>query len=89
MGYKTMDEIIGRGDLLKQRDVELAKTKSFDASFLTQYGGESRLSSLRIKQETHSNGSVLDDEIIANPDYQKAVETEGDLTILRARTRVM
>ena len=77
MGYKTMDEIIGRGDLLKQRDVELAKTKSFDASFLTQYGGESGLSSLRIKQETHSNGSVLDDEIIANPDYQKAVETEG------------
>merc|ERR1711943_71376 len=66
MGYKTMDDIMGRGDLLKQKDTPLEKTKSFDASFLTQYGGESGLSSERIAQETHSNGPVLDDKIIAN-----------------------
>merc|ERR1711985_11704 len=77
MGYKTMDEIIGRGDLLRQRDVPLAKTSGFDASFLTQYAGESGLSSERISQPTHSNGSVLDDEIIANKDFQDAVENEG------------
>merc|ERR1712070_461470 len=77
MGYKTMDDIIGRGDLLKQKDTPLEKTKSFDASFLTQYGGESGLSSERIAQETHSNGPVLDDKIIANPDFQQALSTEG------------
>mmetsp|Transcript_5827 Transcript_5827/g.10673 ORF Transcript_5827/g.10673 Transcript_5827/m.10673 type:complete len:1606 (+) Transcript_5827:167-4984(+) len=77
MGYKSLDEVIGRGDLLKQRDIPLAKTNSFDASFLTQFGGESGLSSERIAQETHSNGPQLDDEIIANSEFQSALATEG------------
>merc|ERR1711991_653548 len=52
------DDIIGRGDLLKQKDTPLEKTERF-------------------AQETHSNGPVLDDKIIANPDFQQALSTEG------------
>merc|ERR1712176_1566305 len=77
MGYKSLDEIIGRGDLLKGRDIALAKTNSFDPSFLTQYAGDSGLSSERIAQATHSNGPQREDGIIANPDFVKAVDTEG------------
>merc|ERR1712176_728732 len=77
MGYRSLDEIIGRGDLLKQRDVDLAKASAFDASFLTQYAGESGLSSERLAQDTKSNGPQREDTIIANPDFVKAVEKEG------------
>merc|ERR1712174_9951 len=81
MGYRSLDEIIGRGDLLKQRDVDLAKASAFDASFLTQYAGESGLSSERLAQDTKSNGPQREDTIIANPDFVKAVEKEGQFDI--------
>merc|ERR1712176_311359 len=82
MGYKSLDEVIGRGDLLKQRDIPLEKTQNFDASFLTQYAGSgSMVSSERISQPTHSNGPQLEDTIIANKDFQNAVETEGTFDI--------
>merc|ERR1712176_325802 len=67
---------------LKQRDVPLEKTQNFDASFLTQYAGSSSMvSSERISQPTHSNGPQLEDTIIANKDFQNAVETEGTFDI--------
>jgi glutamate synthase (ferredoxin) len=81
MGYKSLDEVIGRGDLLKQRDVDLAKASAFDASFLTQYAGDSGLSSERLAQGTKSNGPQREDDIIANPDFVKAVEKEGQFDI--------
>jgi glutamate synthase (ferredoxin) len=34
LGYEKLDDIIGKTEILKRRDVQLAKTKSLDLSFL-------------------------------------------------------
>lgn len=39
LGFRSMDELIGRADLLRQRDLSLAKTAGLDLSFLTTYAG--------------------------------------------------
>ncbi len=54
LGMRSMDELIGRGDLLKQRSLTLAKTEGLDLSFLTHYAGETALSSSRAAQEVRS-----------------------------------
>ena len=50
MGLRSLDELIGRADLLKQRDMELAKTSGLDLSFVTTYAGETGKSSDRRSQ---------------------------------------
>ncbi|BDA41678.1 Ferredoxin-dependent glutamate synthase, chloroplastic [Coccomyxa sp. Obi] len=79
LGMRSMDELIGRGDLLKQRPITLAKTEGLDLSFLTHYAGETAPSSSRAAQEVHSNGPVLDDEILADPEVQAAIKEEGSV----------
>ncbi|GIL47362.1 hypothetical protein Vafri_4198, partial [Volvox africanus] len=76
MGYKSLDEVIGRADLLRQRSVKLAKTDGLDLSFLTTFAGPSGASSARRKQEVHDNGPQLDDRILADPDVMDAIVNE-------------
>jgi len=81
MGYKSLDEIIGRTDLLQQKPAPLPKTKNLDLSFLTSYGGPTeKTSSERIAQPTHSNGPVIDDVILSDPAVMAAIETEGTVS---------
>lgn len=56
MGLRSLDELIGRADYLRQRKVQLAKTSGLDLSFLTTYAGASAASSTRRAQAVHSNG---------------------------------
>jgi len=80
MGYKSLDEIIGRVDLLKQRAEPLPKTANLDLSFLTTYIGDSaKSSSERLAQQTHSNGPMLDDDVLADPAVMAAIEGEGNV----------
>ena len=51
LGLKSLDDLIGRADLLKQRDLQLAKTQGLDLSFITSYAGVTGPSSVRSKQE--------------------------------------
>ena len=51
LGLRSLDELIGRADLLKQRDVKLAKTQGLDLSFITAFAGECGPSSSRQSQE--------------------------------------
>lgn len=53
LGMRSMDELIGRGDLLRQRSIKLAKTEGLDLSFLTHYAGETATSSSRGAQEVN------------------------------------
>jgi glutamate synthase (ferredoxin) len=80
LGYTSMDEIIGRSDLLKQ-DVDLTKTNELDLSFLTTFMPEKSTSTQRRTQEAHSNGPCVDDELLANKDLVKAIEEEGTFAI--------
>lgn len=50
LGLRSLDELVGRADLLKQRDMALAKTDGLDLSFVTTYAGETGASSARRAQ---------------------------------------
>ena len=40
LGMKSLDELVGRADLLRQKsDLQLGKTTHLDMSFLTTYAG--------------------------------------------------
>ena len=50
LGLRSLDELVGRADLLRQRDMALAKTTGLDLSFITTYAGPVAPSSTRIAQ---------------------------------------
>jgi glutamate synthase (ferredoxin) len=81
LGYKSLNEIIGRADLLQVREgVKLTKTQALNLDCLTQLP-DTRSERSWLKHETvHSNGHVLDDELLADPSVQEAIQTQANLT---------
>ncbi|WP_326498316.1 glutamate synthase large subunit [Leptolyngbya sp. GGD] len=81
LGYKSLDEIIGRADLLKPREaVNLTKTQLLNLDCLTQLP-DTRSDRTWLNHETvHSNGAVLDDQLLSDPDLQAAIQNQGDVT---------
>jgi glutamate synthase (ferredoxin) len=81
LGYKSLDEIIGRADLLKPREgVNLTKTQLLNLDCLTQLP-DTRSDRTWLNHETvHSNGAVLDDQLLSDPDVQDAIQNQGDVT---------
>ena len=77
LGLRSLDELVGRADLLKQRSTPLAKTSNLDLSFLTRFAGECGSSAARIASATHSNGPVLDDDLVADAEIIEAISAEG------------
>jgi glutamate synthase (ferredoxin) len=83
LGFKSLDEVVGRADLLQQRSVPLAKTAGLNLSFLTTAAARTaEKSSERISQETHGNGVVLDDSLLEDEEVVAAIEEGG--TVRRA-----
>jgi glutamate synthase (ferredoxin) len=81
MGYKSMDEIIGRCDMLKQKPAPLAKTAALDLSFLTTSVGKTDLSSTqRRKLGVKTLGPVLDDTILEDSAVTAAIASEGSVS---------
>ena len=80
VGLRSLNDLIGRADLLRQRQRPLAKTTGLDLSFLTTYAGETGSSNARLAQDVHDNGPQLDDEILADPAVMEAINTEGSVT---------
>ncbi|HTL89097.1 MAG TPA: glutamate synthase large subunit, partial [Leptolyngbya sp.] len=81
LGYKSLNEIIGRADLLKMREgVTLTKTQTLNLDCLTQLP-DTRSDRTWLNHETvHSNGVVLEDQILNDADVQNAIQTQGDIT---------
>ncbi len=81
LGYKSLNEIIGRADLLKLRGgVNLTKTKTLNLDCLTQLP-DTRSDRAWLNHATvHSNGVVLDDQILSEPDVQSAIQNQGEFT---------
>jgi hypothetical protein len=68
LGYEKLDDIIGRTEILKARNIQLAKTQLLDLSYLMADIGFPKLTSSEIRQqEVHSNGPVLDDTLLVDP----------------------
>ena len=84
LGYKTLKDIIGRSDLLTQRqDVKLAKLdiNQIDLGCLINLPDtKSDRTWLEHSATSHSNGAVLDDDILADLEVQKAIANQTDLS---------
>ncbi|MEH2408946.1 glutamate synthase-related protein [Nostoc sp.] len=81
LGYPCLSEIIGRADLLKLRpEVKLTKTRSLNLDCLLQLPDSRENRSWLVHEEVHSNGVVLDDKLLANPDIQAAIGNQSTVT---------
>ncbi len=82
LGYTSLSEAIGRSDLLAQRqDVKLAKPQAVNLDCLIQLP-DSRTNRdwLTHAEAAHSNGAVLDDEMLADAEIQAAISNQTDLS---------
>ncbi|MBN3948574.1 MAG: glutamate synthase large subunit [Nostoc sp. NMS7] len=81
LGYRSLSEIIGRADLLKLRpEVKLTKTQSLNLDCLLQLPDTRENRSWLVHEEVHSNGVVLDDKLLADPDIQAAIRNQSSVT---------
>ncbi|GMY19377.1 ferredoxin-dependent glutamate synthase, chloroplastic [Fagus crenata] len=77
LGYEKLDDIIGRTDLLRPRDISLMKTQHLDLSYIVSNVGLPKWSSTAIRnQDVHTNGPVLDDSLLADPEISDAIDNE-------------
>ncbi|MBD2211310.1 glutamate synthase large subunit [Nostoc linckia FACHB-104] len=80
LGYRSLSEVIGRADLLKQRqDIKLAKTQSLNLNCLLQLPDTKNDRSWLVHEEVHSNGPVVDDELLADPDIKAAIRHQSTI----------
>ena len=78
LGYPSLSEIVGRADLLHLRSgVELAKTTGLDLSTLINLPDVRTNRDWLDHGEVHSNGPVLDDQILAEVEVQTAIHSQG------------
>ncbi|NJO95735.1 MAG: glutamate synthase large subunit [Pleurocapsa sp. CRU_1_2] len=87
LGYCSLDEIIGRTDLLTPNsDITVAKTNSLDLNCLINLPNVKSDRAWLKHQDVHTNDTVLDDEILADEAIQVAIAHQGkvakDLIIL-------
>ena len=81
LGYRSLDEIIGRADLLKEREgVNLTKTSALNLNCLIDLPDTKSDRSWLKHQEVHSNGSVLDDQLLADAEILEAIQNQGSVT---------
>jgi glutamate synthase (ferredoxin) len=81
LGYRSLNEVIGRADLLAVRsDARLTKTQALNLNCLTQLPDTRSNRDWLTHETVHSNGDVLDDQLLANPAIQAAIQTQGRVT---------
>ena len=81
LGYRRLDEVIGRSDLLTPRDnVNLTKTDSLNLDCLTNLPDVRENRDWLQHEAVHSNGPVLDDELLNDPEIADAIQNHRSLT---------
>ncbi|MGA9377570.1 MAG: glutamate synthase-related protein, partial [Phormidium sp.] len=81
LGYHSLNELIGRADLLKMReDVQLTKTEHLDLSYLLALPDTRVDRSWLSHEEVHTNGPVLDDRLLADPEIAAAITHQTEVT---------
>ncbi|MEY3869816.1 MAG: hypothetical protein RLZZ338_3707 [Cyanobacteriota bacterium] len=82
LGYHSLSEIIGRSDLLKAREnVKLTKTDAINLDCLLHLPDtRSDRGFLNHSAEVHSNGPVLDDQLLADGDIQHAIDNQTSVS---------
>ncbi len=81
LGYQSLSEIIGRADLLKVRqEVILVKTQGINLDCITQMPDTRSDRSWLDHELVHSNGPVLDDRLLDDPEIQAAIHNCSRVT---------
>ncbi len=81
LGYKSLNELIGRADLFTLRpEAKLTKVAAINLDCLTQLPETKLDRSFLIHGDIHTNGHVLDDEILADVDVRGAIDNQGIAT---------
>jgi glutamate synthase (ferredoxin) len=80
LGVARLDELIGRNDLLRPRQVALTKTTSLDlSSLLGAMPAATERSWLQHDAEAHGNGPILEDQLLADSQVLQAMEQHGQV----------
>ena len=80
LGVARLEDLIGRSDLLRPRGVSLAKTKCVDlSSLLAPISGSEDRSWLTHSAEAHGNGSILEDQLLVDPELMEAIESHRSI----------
>ncbi|MEK0185710.1 glutamate synthase-related protein, partial [Microcoleus anatoxicus] len=81
LGYKSIADIIGRGDLLTMRaGVKLTKTQEINLDCLTKLPDTKTDRTFLIHGDVHSNGPVLDDDLLADAEIQSAIANQTSVS---------
>ncbi len=81
LGYRSLEEIIGRTDLLVQdSESNISKTNGIDLSCLIDLPNVKSDRSWLKHGEVHTNGAVLDDEILTDPVIKNAIANQEKVT---------
>ena len=77
LGYRSLNELIGQTHLLKQKDgLNIEKSSSLDLSAVLK--PEDRYTNREWQEQredrAHYNGYVLDDDLLFNEEFEKAIE---------------
>jgi glutamate synthase (ferredoxin) len=81
LGYRSLNEIIGRGDLLTPSSwVNVSKTKGLRLDCLLNLPEVKSNRDWLNHEDVHSNGTVLDEEILADSAIQNAINNHGNTT---------
>jgi len=81
LGYRSLTEIIGRADLLQAREgVQLTKTSALNLNCLLELPDSRSDRSWLHHEDVRGNGPVLDDQLLADGDIQKAISDQGSAT---------
>nr|QCI05381.1 glutamate synthase [Crouania attenuata] len=77
LGYKQLNDIIGRTELLKYKETPLSKTDYLNVDVLLKQSlGHQKIVS---HNKIHGNGEVLDDIILNDPNVKNAIKGQSDL----------
>jgi glutamate synthase (ferredoxin) len=80
LGYRSLQEVVGRSDLLKMREnLKLTKTNSLNLDCLIKLPDVKENRSWLEHVPVHSNEPVLDDQILADPEIKQAIEQQLDI----------
>jgi glutamate synthase (ferredoxin) len=81
LGYRSLSEVVGRADLLTTRaGAHVTKTQAINMNCLLNLPDTKENRSWLHHEEVHSNGPVLDDQILADVDIQTAISQQSSIT---------
>jgi glutamate synthase (ferredoxin) len=81
LGYRSLDEVIGRSDLLVSRKTpKLTKTQALNLDCLVKLPDVKEDRSWLNHEAVHSNGKVLDDRILADTEIASSIDEHRFVT---------